>query len=65
MSTLQFNQSAWLKQHIDYNTSKRANSKSSFKKDFFKVMNNSVFDKTMENMRKRVNITFVIDEIDY
>ena len=56
---LTFKQSPWLKEYIDFNTAKRSMSSSSFKKDFYKLMNNSVYGKTNENLRNRVNVEVI------
>ena len=56
---LEFKQPDWLKKYIDFNTDKRKNAANSFEKQLFKLMINSVDGKTMENLRKRINVRFV------
>ena len=59
---IQFNQKAWLKPHTEMNTNSRTEAKNDFQKDFFKLMNNFVFGKTMEDVRKHRDIKLVITD---
>ena len=51
-----FKQSDWMKKYISFSTEKRMNAANNFEKDFFKLMINSAYGKTMENLRKRINV---------
>ena len=60
---IQFNQKAWLKPYTDMNTKLRTKAKYDFEKDFFTLMNNALFRKTMENVRKHRN--YLVSEPNY
>ena len=57
-----FKQSDWMKKYIDFNTEKRTNAGNSSEQDFSKLMINSAFGKTIQNLRKRINVRLVSSE---
>ena len=56
---LKLKQSNWLKKHNNFNTDKRENGTNSFESNFFKLANNSIFRKTIKNLRKRINVELI------
>ena len=62
---LKFKQSECMKKYFNFNTKNRTNAGNSFEKDFFKLMINSVCGKTMENLRKRINVRLENKEKDF
>ena len=62
---LGFKQSDWMKKYIDFDTEKRKNAANDFEKDFFKLMINSIYGKTIENLRKRINVRLVNNAKDF
>ena len=62
---LEFKQSDWMKPYIDFNTQKRKEATNEADKNLFKLLNNAVYGKTMENMRKRIKIRITTNEKDF
>ena len=62
---VEFKQSAWMKPYIDFNTQKRREATNEADKTLFKLLNNAVYGKTMENMRKRIKIRIIKNEKDF
>ena len=59
---IKYKQKRWLKPYIDFNSSQRAKAQNNFEKDYYKLKNNSLFGKTMEDVRKRITYKLVSDE---
>ena len=62
---IEFKQSAWMKEYIDFNTKLRTAAVSDFEEDFYELMNNTGFGKTMENIRKHRNIKLITNREAY
>ena len=62
---LDFKQSDWMKPYIDFKTQKRKEANNEAHKTLFKLLNNAVYGKTMQNMRKRIKIRIITNEKDF
>ena len=62
--TISFEEDDWLKKYISFNTNQRSLAKTVFEKDFWKLLNNAFFGKTMENVRNRIELKLVRDQIE-
>ena len=60
---LKFKRSNWMKEYIDFNMERRKNVTYDFDKDFFKLMINCIYGKTIENLRKRINVRLVNNDL--
>jgi len=60
---IKFKQTCWLKRYIQKNSKRRAKAKTAFEKDFFKLLNNAIYGKTCENLRKRMDIKIVTTDV--
>ena len=56
---ISFRQSRWLEKYISFNTQKRNQAVNDFEKDFYNLLNNAFYGKTMENVRNRLKIKFI------
>ena len=59
---LSFKQSNWLKSYVDFNTEKREQSSDEFNKNLYKLLNNYIYGKSIENLRKRMNVKLISDK---
>ena len=62
---LKFKQSNWLEEYIKFNTIRRTEATDKFSQDFFKLLINSIYEETMENLRKRINFKLINNSKDY
>ena len=59
---LSFKQSNWLKEYVDFNTEKRKQSTDEFNKNLYKLLNDCIYGKSIENIRKRINVKLINDQ---
>ena len=62
---IKFKQSNWLREYIDFNTEKRRSAGSIFESNFLKILVNRIYGKSMENIRKRINVRLINNSKDY